>query len=472
MSLALSVSIVIAAAASANADSKFDIQIEKVRQLRREHNLRQALALCSQVLREYSDSAIAYGDRGSILAESGQYDAAIKDWTTVYKLDPTSWESMSRRASCYAQLHKYGDAIADYNKVIQLVPNDAIAYSDRAVAYEKAGNAVAAKADRQRAVQYGCPDGSLQMLDRFRQMFYAGQFQAANQGLTSLERRGCHLADLYSIRGKCRMAEESFDYAAADFTRALEIHPGDLALYVLRAGAYLNMEKFDAALADCTHVIDKKPRYAMSRVIMPAGMPKKINVLFEAYRERVEAYRALGRFDKALADCTASLHEWPDRVETLEQRGDLEKRLKQPQLAAADYLRATKLDSKNTDAWFGLAQTYAEMKQYDNAVSVCSRYLRAFPKDDDGYALRADYYMDLGMTEKAIEDYSRAVGLAGDNASPALRKRAAAYLKLGATARAAADMKESERLNIGRPVAPSVVAPANTHKKPVSHEDF
>jgi tetratricopeptide (TPR) repeat protein len=205
----------------------------------------------------------------------------------------------------------------------------------------------------------------------------------------------------------------------------------------------------------------------MTRVIQPDGRPKKVNLLFEAYRERVEAYRALGSFDKAFDDCTTSLREWPNRIETLEQRADLAKRLKRPQIAAADFQRATKLDPSNTDSWFGLAQSYGDMKQYDNAVNICSQYLSAFPKDDDGYVLRGDFYMDMGKTAKAIDDYSRAVSLAGDNAALALRKRATAYRKIGDKVRSDADMKESERLDSDRPVAPPAVAPANQHKKPV-----
>jgi Flp pilus assembly protein TadD len=241
-----------------------------------------------------------------ILLESDQYESAIKDLSIAYKLDPTDWESIKRRAVCYAHLHQYSDAIADYSTVIQLIPSDGVAYADRAVVYEKSGNVSAAKQDRVRAAKQGCPEGSQQLVARVRLMYYDGKFQAANQALTSIEQRGCCLFDLYAIRGRCRLAEEAFEYAAADFTRALQIHPHDLSLYVLRARAYLNMEKFESALTDCTNVIKLEPRYLMTRVVLPAGKPKKINVLFEAYRERIEAYRALGYFDKALDDCNAS----------------------------------------------------------------------------------------------------------------------------------------------------------------------
>jgi len=469
MSLFLSLCMVLASAVSAIADTRFDTQIEKVRQLRRDRNFSRGLTLVNQVLKEYPDSAIAVGDRGGIYFDSGQYEAAIKDYNVAFKFEPTDWESLKRRAQCFERLHKYKEAIADYNSLIRLVPNDGNAYFERAAVYELAGDKDAAKADKQLAAQHGCPDGCLPMLDQARQMYYSGLFQAASRALSAMEQRGCYLADLYSIRGRCRLAEDKFDYAAADFTLAMQIHPHDLSLYILRARAYLNMEKYDAALADCTKVIDKYPRYSMTRLIKPDGRPKKINVLLEAYRERVEAYRALGRFDKALEDCTASLREWPERVETLEQHADLEKRLKRPQLAAADYLRATKLEPTDTDAWFGLAQAYGDMKQYDSAVSVCSKYLSAFPNDDDGYVLRADLYMQMGNTAKAIEDYSRGVTLARNNASPALRKRATAYLKIGDKTRATADMKESERLDLDRPSAPSAVAPENSRKKPAAH---
>jgi tetratricopeptide (TPR) repeat protein len=468
MSLTLSMSLAIAATVtvSVNADVRFDTQIEKVRELRRDRKFDDAVALADQLLREYPDNAVAISDRGDVLLEAGRYEEAMKDIAKACKLDPTDIPSLKRRALCSVHLHNYKDALADYTRVIQLVPNDGSAYFDRAVLYAKMGDKNAANADKQRATDHGCPEGSMQALDRARQMYYSGKFQAAGQALTLLEQHGCRLPDLYIIRGRCRLAEESFQPAAEDFSRAMQIHP-NIALFLVRAGVYLNMENYEAALADCNKVIEKHPLYLMTRVIQPDGRPKKINVLFEAYRERVEAYRALGRFDKAFDDCTASLQEWPNRIETLEQRADLAKRLKRPQIAAADFQRAIKLDPSNTDSWFGLAQSYSDMKQYDNAVIICNKYLSAFPNDDDGYVLRGDFYMALGKTAKAVDDYSRAVSLAGDNASLALRKRAEAYLKIGDKNRAEADMKESERLNSDRPSAPAAVAPANRHQKPV-----
>jgi tetratricopeptide (TPR) repeat protein len=468
MSLTLCISFAMAATMtiSANADVRFDTQIEKVRELRRDRKFDNAVALADQMVKEYPDNEVAIADRGSVLLEAGRYEAAMKDITRACKLDPTNIPSLKRRALCSFYLHKYNDALADYAKIIQLVPEDGTTYFDRAVLYTKIGDTTSAKADKQRAADHGCPEGSMQALDRARQMYYSGRFQAAGQALTSLEQRGCRLPDLYIIRGRCRLAEESFQAAADDFGRAMQIHP-ELALFAVRAGAYLNLEKYKAALADCNKVIEKQPVYQMTRVIQPDGRPKKVNLLFEAYRERVEAYRALGSFDKAFDDCTTSLREWPNRIETLEQRADLAKRLKRPQIAAADFQRATKLDPSNTDSWFGLAQSYGDMKQYDNAVNICNKYLSAFPNDDDGYVLRGDFYMDMGKTAKAIDDYSRAVSLARDNAALALRKRATAYRKIGDKVRADADTKESERLDSDRPSAPPAVAPANQHKKPV-----
>jgi len=460
MILASCVSIILTVPAVV-ADSKFDVQIEKVRQLRRDRQFVKSIALLDQMLQEQPNNAIAYGDRGLDYLESAQYERAIRDLTMALKLDPTDIEPLGRRAFCYAQLHKYDDAIADYNRLIQLVPNDGMWYLDRAHAYEKMGNSQMAKLDKQHAAERGCSPGDQQAVDRIKQLYYVGKFKAANEQLSALERNGCRLIDLYSVRGRCRLMEEDFEYAASDFTRGLQIHPADLSLMVLRAQAYMNLEKYDAALADCNEVIKKQP---MTRVVTPSGKPLKINVLFEAYRERVNAYRALGQFEKALDDCSASLREWPDKLETLEVRAGLEKRLKKPQLSAADYLRATRMDPKNADAWFGLAAAYADMKQYANAVRTCTTYLSAFPKDDDAYVLRADYYLCLGDSKKAIDDYSHAIALSPDNASPALRKRAAAYLKSGDKSRAQSDLKEAERLELDRPIAPS-----NMHQKPPAH---
>ena len=65
----------------------------------------------------------AYNVRGTADGRAGQYDRAIKDFTTAIQLDPNFYQAYANRGLVLRQTNRPADAIADYNRALQINPN-------------------------------------------------------------------------------------------------------------------------------------------------------------------------------------------------------------------------------------------------------------------------------------------------------------------------------------------------------------
>lgn len=378
------------------------------------------------------------------------FDHAIKDLSVALKLVPHDLEALERRAFCHAKLHEYAASIADYSKLIAYAPLDGGPYLERGLAYEKSGKPAEAKADRAKAAELGCHPGDRDDVLRTKELYYRGRYQEAINRFNFLVNRGCRTAELFYLRGYCYMREDRYTEAAGDFTQYIKIRPYDLSVRLLRAQAFLNTDKFLQATEDCTAIINQTPKGAVLKFHTASGREEVSDLLFEAYNKRILAYKALGRFQEAMSDCSALILHWPGESRSHEMRASIALRLGKPQVAIADGKLAVKLDPHDSTAWMDLATAYGALHDFNNAVLTCDKYLRIYPQDDDGYLLRGDFLAKAGKTAEAIADYSRAIDMDPHNSAEARKKRASAYAKLGKQADAEKDLAEAQRLDLGQ----------------------
>ena len=98
--------------------------------------------------------AVQHYDRGTNLAEAGQYEQAIVEFDKAIELDPNYPKVYANRGLAYSSLGEYDKAIADYSKAIELDSNYAKAYYNRGLAYKSQGREAEAIADFQRVVTF------------------------------------------------------------------------------------------------------------------------------------------------------------------------------------------------------------------------------------------------------------------------------------------------------------------------------
>jgi tetratricopeptide (TPR) repeat protein len=103
-----------------------------------------------EALKADPDNAQAYYGRGIVRMCTGQYDAAIADFSSAIRLDP-QWFDYKNRAASFYETGDYPRDLADLNEAIALEPKDPVLSLIRAGLYARSGQVQTAKADLAKA---------------------------------------------------------------------------------------------------------------------------------------------------------------------------------------------------------------------------------------------------------------------------------------------------------------------------------
>ena len=214
----------------------------------------------------------AFERRGSAYSETGNFDAAISDYSMAIEFDPAARLTYASRARVYSKKADYAAAIQDLTKSIAIKPNS-FNFVERAQVYEKLGNHERAIADYTTAIGLD-PDSAF--------------------GSQS-----------YTERADVFMATGAYDAAVADYTKAIELDPQDVQLadrnkptadlYSRRATAFLKAGKAADGLLDAERSLKLWPEEPTA--LYTSGL------LLEA----------LGRREEAIATLQRAVANAPDR---------------------------------------------------------------------------------------------------------------------------------------------------------------
>ena len=102
-----------------------------------------------------------YVIRGSMFADEGEFDSAIRDFTEAINLRPDYDSAYYNRGLTYIKLEQYPEAIADFSAAIAIIPEHQGAHVWRAISYTLMGRDDEAEADVSRAIELGVDGGEL-----------------------------------------------------------------------------------------------------------------------------------------------------------------------------------------------------------------------------------------------------------------------------------------------------------------------
>ncbi len=267
------------------------------------------------------------------------------------------------------------------------------------------------------------------------------------------------------LRGAARHALGDPQGALADYSAAVALFPHYAEAYVNRAAAWFDLGEKTAALADLDRAIELKPDAEA------------------AYFNRARVREAMGDAPGAVRDYNASLALEPDNPPALVARGRLYEMLGAPDLALADYdraatlapnaaepflgrgsllLRRAELDKAEADfrraaglapdlaaPRLGLAQAARGRGDFKAAEAELTAALRLDPNLAAAHNDRGALREAAGKAREALEDYSRAVGLArsAPEAAGYLANRGLCARRLGRLREAATDLAKAAALN-------------------------
>ena len=99
--------------------------------------------------------------RGTIFAEEGQFDLAVRDFTEALRLRPDYHAAYYNRGLTYVKMERYEEGIQDFTTTISIAPTHQGAYVQRAFAYLLQGWDDQAEADVLKAIELGVDEDEL-----------------------------------------------------------------------------------------------------------------------------------------------------------------------------------------------------------------------------------------------------------------------------------------------------------------------
>ena len=99
--------------------------------------------------------------RGTIFAEEGQFDLAVRDFTEALRLRPDYDAAYYNRGLTYVKMERYEEGIQDFTTTISIVPMHQGAHVQRAFAYILLGRDDEAEDDVLKAIELGVDEGEL-----------------------------------------------------------------------------------------------------------------------------------------------------------------------------------------------------------------------------------------------------------------------------------------------------------------------
>src|SRR3990167_1447222 len=179
-------------------------------------------------------------ETGEVYRVDGEYDKAIKAFTSAIALNPNYATAYEVRGLAYREKGQYDRAIEDYNKAIQINPDYPFAYTDRGCAYYEKGQYDRAIDDYNKAIQINPAYPHLMGIDYNNKLIQ----KDPNDRLAYLR-----IARTYRLK-------EQYDRAIEDYNKMIVLRPQHRRIYSYRGIAYYKKGLIDKAISDFQKACD------------------------------------------------------------------------------------------------------------------------------------------------------------------------------------------------------------------------
>ncbi len=175
----------------------------------------EAIDFYTKEINENHQAHWAYGQRGSIWFDKGEYDKAIADYSESIRINPKNAVDYDSRGCAWGMKKDYDKAIADFNESIKIDPRYALAYGNRGMVWKDKREIGKAIADWNEAI-------------RLEPKFVG-----------ALLYRGCAWAE-----------KGEYDRALADLDEALRLDPTNTLALKIRGWVWWRKKQPDKAIID------------------------------------------------------------------------------------------------------------------------------------------------------------------------------------------------------------------------------
>ena len=212
-----------------------------------------ALADIQHVLELAPKNATALLLRAELYAMDKNYDPALELISQAIEVNPNWGPPYIDRGSILLDRNEPQAALEELNKGISLLPQLTLSYVIRSMAHFKLGNIDAAHNDQDAALQLSEKDALIRAA--FNIQAYEGYLDWAEAYYASALLKRPRSWYAYQGRADAYRGNNEHDKAIADYTRALEINPRESYLYFGRGESYLAKGELDCAVADFRRIL-------------------------------------------------------------------------------------------------------------------------------------------------------------------------------------------------------------------------
>jgi tetratricopeptide (TPR) repeat protein len=326
----------------------------------------EAIADYAEVLRHNPGEAGAFHNRGVLYLSKNDLPKALRDLDEAIRIKTNYPAALAARAEVHRREGRLTVALADANQAIELDQGLTYAHNVRA----------AIQADIKRLEQQ---KAASQQADADRHLCKnaSAEVKARGEACDRLIKRntlvGKDLAEAHFGRAYMWHREGQVGPAILDYSEVVRLDPDHFFAHHNRGKLHLDGDNLEQAVKDFSEALRITPKSA------------------SALSHRAEAYRRLGRLQEAAADVDKALEI--DRAYEFALR-------------VRDAIRRTR------------AQTLRAKKDYAAAIAAWTELIDQGSKDPSDFNHRGAAYSAIGDDQRAMDDYTRAIGLNGHDWRP------------------------------------------------------
>ncbi len=375
----------------------------------------------------------------------GEYERAASEFTYSIQLNPNRGEAFSRRGDVWRVLGRSESAVADYSACLQMSPENEAVLLSRGHLYALAGLHRLAADDFTAAIALARSPNPTAHQSRGQALAKLGEYPTAIADFTKTIELSPGNAFAYLERGTVQLETGSPSDAIQDLTRAIQLNPYLWLALSRRAEAHARLSQQDRAISDLTDALRLDPlnpalfiargecQIRLDQTLSLADFDEAIRLAPgnpEWWARRGLACLTGGRLKQAEEDLTTALKSVPENVPWLRARADARLKLNQLDLSMSDYVEVTKRTPIDGEGFLGQALVYISRGDYGMALPHLDRAIGYSPELMEAYYQRARCHHRSERIEQALEDASRAIDLDPAQVLPR-RLRAELYLRVG-----------------------------------------
>lgn len=225
-------------------------------------------------------------------------------------------------------------------------------------------------------------------------------------------------------RALVRNDQGDFEGAMADFSRALDLFPRSLYALRERCRMLTRHDQKEGALADASKVVEIDPSMdnlrmraqTRSTFLDFAGAEEDLNKIVrdnpknpDAYIERAELRKKMGRLQDSLIDLSIAIDLAPDREDLYQQRAEGRLQKGDRRGGSADLDRMLELSKDKIEAYLTRARIRQRWGDAEGGLAELQRAIEANPKSVAAFQARADARLANGDVPGATADCDAAL---------------------------------------------------------------